>query len=172
MAQKTKTAKPFHSTIDRLFNKVESDIVSSAEAMPAERFDFTPDSLHLAGAAFDGVRTFRGQIMHLATDNLLIWSTISGEKLKYDLQDVNGPANIVSKKDVLGYLKYSFDVGRRAINLINADNATQLLPFRYDKLSRIDLAFYGIVHANEHYGQMVIYLRMCGLVPPPTKASN
>ncbi len=64
LGQTTKSL-PFSSSIDRLFSKVESDIMSTAEVMPADKFDFTPDSLHITGAAFDGVRTFSGQIITL-----------------------------------------------------------------------------------------------------------
>ena len=165
-------AAPFSSSIQRLFDKVESDIVTTAEAMPADRFDFTPDSLRIPNAAFDGVRTFGGQIMHLATDNILIWAAINNEKTIYDIPDVNGPKNIKTKEDIIKYLKYSFGVGRKAIKSINAKNSVELIEFRWRKLSKLDLAFYGIVHANEHYGQMVVYLRMCGIIPPPTKAEK
>ena len=171
VAQKTQQL-PFNSSIERLFSKVESDITTTAEAMPEEQFNFTPDSLHIKGAVFDGVRTFAGQILHLATDNMLIWSAINNQKIDYDIVDVNGPKNITTKADVLKYLKYSFDIGRKAIKTINAANASELIEFRYRKLSKLDLAFYGIVHANEHYGQMVVYLRMCGIIPPPTKAER
>ncbi|MEO5594657.1 MAG: DinB family protein [Chitinophagaceae bacterium] len=171
LGQKTQTVQ-FSSTIDRLLKKVESDIITTAEAMPAEKFDFTPDSLHLPGAAFDGVRTFSGQIMHLATDNILIWAAINNQKITYDIPDVNGPKNIKTKEDVLNYLKYSFEIGQKAIETITAKTAIELVEFRWRKLSKLDLAFYGIVHANEHYGQMVVYLRMCGIVPPPTKTEK
>jgi uncharacterized damage-inducible protein DinB len=43
-----------------------------------------------------------------------------------------------------------------------------LIEFRGRQLSKLDLAFYALTHANEHYGQMVIYLRMNGIIPPPT----
>lgn len=167
LGQKAK-AVPFSAVIDRLFSKVEADIVTSAEAMPEEKFNFTPDGLHLAGAAFDGVRTFSGQVMHLATDNILIWAAINNQPVAYTIPDVNGPANIKTKKEVLDYLKYSFELGRRAIKTITAQTATDLVSFRWRKLAKLDLAFYGMVHANEHYGQMAVYLRLCGIVPPPT----
>jgi hypothetical protein len=171
LRQKTQSP-PFSSLIDRLFSKVESDILTTAEAMPEGRFDFTPDSLHLKGSAFDGVRTFAGQIVHLATDNILIWAAINNQKIEYDIPDVNGPKNIRTKTDVIKYLKYSFEIGRKAIKTITASNAPDLVEFRYRKRSKLDLAFYGIVHANEHYGQMVVYLRMCGIIPPATKAEK
>lgn len=171
LAQKAQLPS-FSNSIDRLFSKVESDILTTAEAMPEQRFDFTPDSLNIKGAAFDGVRTFAGQIMHLATDNILIWAAINDQKTDYDIPDVNGPKNIKTKTDVIKYLKYSFEIGRKAIKTITAKNASDLIEFRYRKLPKLDLAFYGIVHSNEHYGQMVVYLRMCGFIPPPTKAER
>ena len=170
-AQQQKDSALFNS-INRLFSKVESDILTTADAMPEANFNFTPDSLHLQGAAFDGVRSFAGQIMHLATDNMLMWSAINNQPLSYKIEDVNGPKNITGKTAVMQYLKASFDIGRKAIQSITEKNLTTLMQYRWRKLSKLDLAFYGIVHANEHYGQMVVYLRMCGIVPPPTKAEK
>ena len=160
------SAPPFSTSIERLFNKVESDIVSSAKAMPENKFSFTPESLQIKGSDFKGVRTFAGQIMHLATDNILIWSAITGDPVRPDITDVNGPGTISSKNDVLKYLHDSFDIGRKAMSAINEKTAMDLIEFRGRKLSKLDLIFYGLTHSNEHYGQMVVYLRMCGIIPP------
>lgn len=154
--------------IERQFSKIESDILSSAEAMPEDKFDFTPESLDIKNSQFKGVRTFAGQIMHLATDNIFIWSAINGDFVRADITDVNGPKNIKTKKDVIDYLKSSFAIGRKAVSTLTTKNAMDMVEFRGRKLSKLDLAFYALTHANEHYGQMVIYLRMCGIVPPPT----
>src|SRR5215469_14009889 len=83
---------PISSAIERQFNKIESDILSTAEAMPESRFYFTPESLNIKNSNFKGVRSFAGQIMHLATDNILIWSAITGDPVRTDITDVNGPA--------------------------------------------------------------------------------
>jgi uncharacterized damage-inducible protein DinB len=154
--------------IERLFNKIESDILTTAEAMPEEKFNFTPESLNIKNSALKEVRTFAGQIMHLATDNILIWSAITGDAVRADIENVNGPKNIKNKKDVIAYLKTSFVTGRKAISTLTNQNAMDMIDFRWRKLPRLDLAFYALTHANEHYGQMVIYLRMCGVIPPPT----
>lgn len=154
--------------IDRQFNKIESDILSSAQAMPEDKFDFTPESLNIKNSNFKGVRTFAGQIMHLATDNILIWSAINGDVIRPDIEDVNGPKNIKTKKDIVEYLKSSFAIGHKAVGTLTTSNAMDLIEFRGRKLSKLDLAFYALTHANEHYGQMVIYLRFCGIIPPPT----
>ena len=158
----------FTTAIERQFNKIESDIVSSAEAMPEEKFYFTPESLDIKNSDFKGVRTFAGQIMHLATDNILIWSAITGDPIRADIEDVNGPKSITTKADVLQYLKSSFAEGRKAISLLTQQNAMDMIEFRGRNLPKLDLAFYALTHANEHYGQMVLYLRMCGIIPPPT----
>ena len=154
--------------IERLFNKIESDILSTAEAMPESKFNFTPEKLNIKNNELKGVRTFAGQIMHLATDNILIWSAITGDSVRSDIEDVNGPKTIKSKKEIIEYLKSSFAIGRKAISTLTSQNAMDMIDFRWRKLPRLDLAFYALTHANEHYGQMAIYLRMCGIVPPPT----
>ncbi|MFT3935982.1 MAG: DinB family protein [Chitinophagaceae bacterium] len=154
--------------VERLFSKVESDILSTAEAMPADKYDFTPESLSIKNSNFKEVRTFAGQLMHLATDNIFIWSVITGDSVRADIEDVNGPKNIKTKKEVIEYVKSSFAIGRKAIATLTEKNAMDMIQFRWRKLPRLDLAFYALTHANEHYGQMVIYLRMCGFVPPPT----
>ena len=154
--------------IERLFNKVESDILSSAEAMPESKFDFSPEGLNIKESNLKGVRTFAGQIKHIATDNILIWSAITGDSVRADIEDVNGPKNMKTKKAVIQYLKDSFAVGRIAIASLTTENAMEMIQFRWRKLPRLDLAFYALTHANEHYGQMALNLRMCGIVPPPT----
>jgi uncharacterized damage-inducible protein DinB len=158
----------FSTAVERQFNKIESDILTSANAMPEDQFNFTPESLHIKNSDFKGVRSFAGQIMHLATDNILIWSAITRDSVRSDIQDVNGPKSIKTKKDVIEYLSASFAVGKKAISTLTAENAMDMIEFRGRKLSRLDLAFYALTHANEHYGQMVVYLRMCGVIPPPS----
>ena len=159
---------PISTAIERQFNKIESDIVSSAEKMPEDKFYFTPETLNIKNSDFKGVRTFAGQVMHLATDNILIWSAITGDSVRADIIGVNGPESITTKADILKYLKSSFDEGRKAISMVTEKNAMDMIEFRGRKLPKLDLAFYALTHANEHYGQMVVYLRMCGIVPPPT----
>jgi uncharacterized damage-inducible protein DinB len=158
----------FTTAVERQFNKIESDILSTAEAMPENKFDFTPESLQIKNSDFKGVRTFAGQILHLATDNILIWSAITGDSIRADITDVNGPKSIRTKAEIIEYLKASFAVGRKAIATLTEKNAMDMIQFRWRKLPRLDLAFYALTHANEHYGQMVVYIRMCGITPPPT----
>ena len=154
--------------IERLFNKIESDILTTAEAMPEDKFDFTPESLNIKNSNFKGVRTFAGQILHLATDNIFMWSAITGDSVRADIEDVNGPKTLKTKKDIIDYLKSSFAIGRKAISTLTNQNSMDEIDYMWRKLPRLDLIFYALTHSNEHYGQMVVYLRMCGITPPPT----
>lgn len=160
---------PMTAGAERLLNYIEKHIVEVAEAMPENRYDFTPDSLLIPGSAFKGVRSFAGQIKHLATDNILIWSAITGDEIPAGIEDVNGPANLKTKAAILAYLKQSFAIGHKAIATLTTNNAMDMMPFRGDKLPRVDLAFYALTHANEHYGQLAIYLRMNGIIPPASR---
>jgi len=160
------SAPSFPGAIERQLNSIEGQIVRAAEAMPEDKFYFSPESLDLKGSEFKGVRTFAGQIKHLATDNFAIWSSITGDPLPDGIKDVNGPENIKTKAEIMKFLKESFALGHKAIETLTEKNAIDMLPFRGSKLPRLDLAFYALTHANEHYGQMVVYLRMCGIIPP------
>src|SRR5437763_953325 len=154
---------------DRLLNYIEQHITEVAEAMPENRFDFTPDSLKIPGSQFKDVCSFAGQIKHLATDNFFIWTAITGDNMPSGVDDVNGPADLKTKAAILDYLKQSFAAGHKAIGTLTTKNAMDMMPFRGGTLPRVDLAFYALTHANEHYGQLVIYLRLCGIIPPASR---
>ncbi|MGA7274560.1 MAG: hypothetical protein WBX14_06915, partial [Candidatus Udaeobacter sp.] len=68
------------SAIDREISIIEKEIVEAAEAMPEDKFDFSPEKLNISGTDYKGVRTFGQQLKHVAASNYLIWSPITGEK--------------------------------------------------------------------------------------------
>ena len=165
---------PQHSIAEaclRQLDGIEKNVVDAAQAMPEGDFFFTPESLRIQGSELVGVRTFAGQVKHLATDNYAIWSAITGDPLPAGIKDVNGPSELKTKSEILGFLKGSFELGHKAIRTLTAENAMDLLPFRGMKLHRLDLAFYALTHSNDHYGQMVVYLRMKGIIPPASRPS-
>src|SRR5206468_8501586 len=61
------------SAIDREISLVEKQVVEAAEAMPEDKFDFSPEKLNLPGSDYKGVRTFGEQLKHIAASNYLIW---------------------------------------------------------------------------------------------------
>jgi len=113
------------------------------------------------------VRTFAGQVKHIAASNYLIWSPLTGDKLPEGQKDGNGPENIQSKVQILRFLKDSFALGHRAAatlttaNMLEASGSSQS--------ARLHRATFGVAHAFDHYGQMAEYLRMNGIIPPASR---
>src|SRR5213595_2900362 len=113
------------SAIDREISIVEKEIVEAAEAMPEDKFDFSPEKLNISGSDYKGVRTFGQQLKHVAASNYLIWSPITGEKAPDTVNDGKGPDNMTAKADIIKYLKDSFAFGHKAVATLNASNLVQ-----------------------------------------------
>lgn len=159
------------SVVDRDISTTEKQIVDAAEAMPADKFNFTPESLNIPGSNYKGVRSFAVTVKHIAASNWFIWSPLTGDKLPEGLgDDGNGPANLQTKADIVSFLKDSFALGHRAAASLTAENMLQS-PGN-SKSTRLRLAEFGVAHAYDHYGQMVEYLRMNGIVPPASRPKS
>jgi DinB superfamily len=159
------------SIVDREISTIEKQIVEAAEAMPEDKFNFSPEGLRIPGADYKGVRTFAVQVKHVATSNYYIWSHITGDKLPDGLgDDGNGPANLKSKAEIIKFLKDSFALGHKAAATFTTQNMLQ--PAENSKSTRLHLAEFGVAHAYDHYGQMVEYLRMNGIVPPASRGKS
>jgi hypothetical protein len=155
------------SILDGEISNIEKQIVDVAEAMPEDKYNFSPESLHIPGSDFKGVRTFAVQVKHVATSNYFIWSHLTGDKLPEGLKDGNGPENLKSKADIIQFLKDSFALGHKAAATLATENMLQIA--EGSKSNRLHLATFGVAHAFDHYGQMVEYLRMNGIVPPASR---
>lgn len=155
---------------DGEISAVEKLVVEAAEAMPDDKFNFSPESLNLAGSDYKGVRTFAGEVKHIATSNYFIWSHVTGDKLPDGLTDGNGPVNLKTKAEIIKFLKDSFALGHKAAATLTSENMMQAA--EGSKSSRLRLAVFGAEHAYDHYGQMVEYLRMNGIVPPASRAKS
>src|SRR6476620_10985354 len=113
------------SAIDREITVVEKEVVEAAEAMPEEKFDFSPEKLNLPGSDYKGVRTFGEQVKHIAASNYLIWSPITGEKPPDTVNEGKGPDNMKAKADIIKYLKDSFAFGHKAVATLNSSNLVE-----------------------------------------------
>ena len=158
------------STVDRLISTIEKQVVEAGEAMPEDRFNFSPESLDIAGGEYKGVRTFAVQVKHVAASNYFIWSPLTGDKLPEGLKDGNGPENLKTKADIIRFLKDSFALGHKAAATLTTENMLQAP--EHSKSPRLYLATFGVAHAYDHYGQMVEYLRMNGIVPPASRGKS
>lgn len=147
---------------------VQSQIVSAADAMPAVKYGFAPED-----GEFKGVRTFSQQVKHLAATNHILAAAALGEEPPADAGDEVGPESVRSKPEILNYLNESFAHLGKAIDAIGEKNAmvksSPISPLPAKATTRLGLTVEALIHAFDHYGQMVEYLRMNGIVPPASR---
>lgn len=168
-AQESK-AKDEHRTVaqvlDHTVTNIEHEFVPAAEAMPEDKFAFAPSN-----GEFKGVRTFAEQVKHVAAVNYIFGAAILSEKVPVDVGDESGPASMKTKAEIVKYLKESFAYVHKAVQTVNDKNLVELVksPFGEGKVTRLGLATSVAAHGFDHYGQMVEYLRMNGIVPPASR---
>ena len=152
--------------MDRQLSGVEREFVSAAEAMPEDKFSFAPTN-----GEFKGVRTFAQQVSHVAYTNYLIFAIVLGDKPPAETKNENGPENLKSKAEIIKYLKDSFAYAHKGMTSITAQNAVEPIksPFGSGSTTRLGLATLTVGHCFDHYGQMVEYLRMNGIIPPASR---
>lgn len=146
----------------------EKVIVAAADAMPADKYTFAPTD-----GEFKGVRTFGQMVKHLSATNYILAAAALGEEPPADAGDELGPEAVRTKAEILIYLKGSFAYLDKAIEAIGQKTAlvraSPISPLKSTAATRLALVVESLVHAFDHYGQMVEYLRMNGVVPPASR---
>jgi hypothetical protein len=146
----------------------EKVIVSAADAMPADKYGFASTD-----GEFNGVRTFGQMVKHLSATNYILAAAALGEEPPADAGDELGPEAVTTKAEILNYLKGSFAYLDKAIEAIGQKTApvksSPISPLKSTEATRLALVVESLAHAFDHYGQMVEYLRMNGVVPPASR---
>jgi hypothetical protein len=142
---------------------IESDILRLAEAMPAEKYDFAPTA-----GAFKGVRTFALQTRHLATVIYMLSGAILGQKPPVDIgTGDDGPTAVRTKAQLVEYLRGSIAFAHKAMATLTEKNELDDITVPGEgKMKRLAAASEIAWHSFDHYGQMVVYARMNGVIPP------
>src|SRR5258707_3816038 len=146
----------------------EKVIVSAADAMPADKYGFAPTD-----GEFKGVRTFGQMAKHLSATNYILAVAALGEEPPADASDELGPEAVRTKAEILNYLKGSFAYLDKAIEAIGQRTvpvkSSPISPLESAEATRLALVVESLVHAFDHDGQMVEYLRRNGVVPPASR---
>jgi uncharacterized damage-inducible protein DinB len=149
------TAKPdpvLRDVFLRHWTEIGDKIVKMAEEFPEDKYEFRP---------VPGVRTFADNLRHVAFWNTYVSKTLKSEKVDPKLNELP-KAEYATKAAIVKALKSSLD------------EATDLLkkgpPAPSDKVSNLWVSF--IEHSGEHYGQLVVYFRLNGIVPPASRTGN
>lgn len=154
--------------LEVLLQLAEKLVIPAVEAMPADKFGFAPTD-----GEFKGVRTFGQMVKHLSATNHILAAAALGEEPPADAGDEVGPEMVRTKAEILAYLKDSFAHLDRAVEAIGKMNApvkpSPISPLKRGEVTRSALVVESLMHAADHYGQLVEYLRMNGVVPPASR---
>ncbi len=146
---------------------------SAAEAMPEDLYAYRPAEGKFKNEKPEfgpaEVRTFAGQVKHVACSNLAFAAELNGEEPPKGC-DKGGPDPAKTKRELLIYLRNSFAAVGKSFTAINAKNQFDPIEGPYaGPNTRMGLAAVVIWHNADHYGQMIIYLRLNGIVPPASR---
>jgi uncharacterized damage-inducible protein DinB len=142
------------------WNDIGRKLIAMAEDFPEDKFDMKPTPAQ---------RTFAEQLLHAAGANYYFTNLATGSKEKVD----ENPKRAVykTKADVVAFVKKSFADGAAAIQAKGDRGMSETVvdPFAHQRVRVSDLAYGFIEHCGEHYGQLVVYYRLAGLVPPESR---
>lgn len=154
---------------DAMLSAFEEEFTGVVKAMPADKFNFVPSASTFAPAQeakFDGVRTFAKQVTHVIQANYYFYSLVGGAKPDADMKALG---SLTTKDQILPALAASFAYAHKAVATITPANAFLTIKGADGMNTRATLASFGVAHGFDHFGQMVVYLRMNGVVPPGSK---
>jgi len=159
---KNDAPKPTLSSFQYLllsWNDVGRKLIAMAEDFPEDKYDFRPAATQ---------RTFAEQLLHAAEGNYYIINLAKGGKPQ--AFEPKQPTN-KSKAIVIAYLKHSFEDGATLIKSKGENGLGDLLldPYVGQPIHFSDEVWGYIEHSGEHYGQLVVYYRAAGLVPPESR---
>lgn len=155
-------AQPPAQIYGKLLSGLEKEFVDLAEAMPEDKYSFVPTQ-----GEFAKVRSFGDQVKHVADAN---WYFFGGPDITEDQLKAKGDAimKLTSKADIVQALKDSFKQAHSLVDGTTAENAFTTTAHG----TRAGMTSFGLAHMMDHYGQLVVYLRMNGLVPPASRGGN
>jgi hypothetical protein len=157
----------------RTFEFQEYDFRSAAEAMPEEKWNYRPAPGQFKNEEPEfgpaEVRTFAEQVKHVACANFAFAAELDGTKPPAAC-DKGGPSPATTPAELLNYLRDSFSALKKSLTVITAKNMYDPIEGPYaGPNTRLGLGVVSVWHVADHYGQLVIYLRENGIVPPSSR---
>jgi uncharacterized damage-inducible protein DinB len=142
----------------------EGNFIALAESMPEDKYSYIPTI-----GKFEGVRSFGEQVKHVACVQFALFNEFEGKKPPEDCEK-GGHDPAKTKAELIRYLKDSFDYSNRVLATLAADNALDRVEGRYaGPNTKLGISVAAVWHITDHYGQLVEYLRLNGIVPPMTQ---
>jgi len=161
--QRPPEPKTIPDSLKLIWSNLERDFVALADAMPEDKWNFKPTQ-----GEFKDVRTFAEQVKHVACGNEGWAKQISGEKPP-ERCHLGGPNPAKTKAEIMAYLRSSFTMIDKVVAGTSAENLLHRNPGPYWGPNRLSALSAAVWHLSEHYGQLVVYLRLNGIVPPASR---
>ena len=136
------------------YNRIKTNFIKAAEKMPEENYSFKP---------VDAVETFGQRVAHIADPQIASCSALTGER------KTGAAKSKTSKADLVAAIKESFDACDKAFDALTDANALEPVAAGRGQQPRIAVLYGLIVHSNEVYGAMGVYMRLKGIVPPSSE---
>jgi hypothetical protein len=161
------------SALLRVLDDEEYEVRSAAEFMPADKYAWRPASGDYGGV-YPGygpkeLRTFGEQVKHVACANFAFAAELDGKKPPPDC-DKGGANPAKTREELIVYLRDSFKALRKSLSAITQKNMFDPIEGPYaGPNTRLGLAGVAIGHPADHYGQLVMYMRLNGIVPPASR---
>lgn len=140
----------------KLLSGIEKEIVDLADAMPEDKYNFVPTQ-----GEYKGVNNFAEMVKHIAESNYYFF----GKAANADPAAGEAIKKLSTKAAIVQALKESFAVAHKGIDSMTAQNAFE----QTERGTRAGSATIGMTHMMDHYGQLVEYLRLNGIIPPASR---
>ena len=163
-AQKDDIPKSIAESVSGTLQFTEGNFLGIAEAMPEDKYSFIPTA-----GKFEDARSFGEQVKHVACAQLAFFNEFEGKKPPDDCEKGgHDPAN--TKAELIKYLKDSFDYSNGGLATLTAKNALDRVEGHYaGPNTKLGTSVIAVWHITDHYGQLVEYLGLNGIVPPMTQ---
>ena len=145
---------PLLGPLKQQWERTRGFVVRTAEVVPEDKYDFKPTP---------EVRSLREQLIHIVEENYFFMGMVSGEKKA-------PPSNLNTKAEIIQALNGSYDHGARILAGLNDATAMEIVPVMGNRQGpRWSMALMNIVDNMNHYGNLVVYMRLNGIVPPSSQ---
>ncbi len=159
------------ASFDGLLGFLGDEFTQVADAMPADKFDFAPkqdifkDSWKTDFMTPKPARTFGDQVKHVAQANYYFFGA-PGSSMPAEAKAIG---SLKTKAEIMAALKKSFEYAHAQVQMMRVANAFDPTKLEGNNSTRAANIAFGMAHMNDHMGQMSVYLRMCGIVPPQSR---
>ena len=147
---------PLLGPLKQQWEGIRTNVVRTAEIVPEDKYDFKPTP---------EVRSFRDLFIHIVEENYFFMGVVTGERAG----DPNRFKNLKTRAEIVKALNESYDYGAKALASLDDQKALAMIQRGQRQIPRWSMALVNIADNMDHYGNLVVYMRLNGIVPPSSQ---